>query len=78
MNPVYQQDEALISPWVDAHWLKKIEGTWYKEGRRVVTGNEAHKRTFIHDHHDTPTYGHLLRIEPRLLLTSYDYGVRGT
>ncbi len=58
MNPVYQQDEAVISPWVDAHWLKKIKGTWYKEGRRVVTGNEAHKHTFIHDHHDTLTYGH--------------------
>ncbi len=58
MNPVNQQDEAVISPWVDAHQLKKIEGTWYKEGRRVVTRNEAHKRTFIYDHHDTPTYGH--------------------
>ena len=58
-NPVYQQDKKVLGPWVDAHRLKKIEGTWYKEGRHVVTGNEGHKCTFIHDHHDTPTYGHL-------------------
>ena len=72
MNPVYQQDEAMINLWVDAHQLKKIEGTWYKEGRRVVTGNEAHKRTFIHDHHDTPTYGHP-RINKTYQLTSRRY-----
>ncbi len=71
-NPVYQQDKKVLGPWVDAHRLKKIEGTWYKEGRHVVTGNEGHKCTFIHDHHDTPTYGHL-GINKTYQLTSWRY-----
>ncbi len=57
-NPIYEQDEELLKPWIDAHQLKKIEGTWYKDGRRVVTGKAEHKRLFIHAHHDVPTYGH--------------------
>ena len=57
-NPIYQQDEKVLGPWVDAHQLKKVEGTWYKKGRWVVTRNEGHKHTFIHNHHNTPTYGH--------------------
>ncbi len=32
-DPIYQQNEDVLEPWVDAHRLKKIEGTWYKEGR---------------------------------------------
>ncbi len=32
MDPIYAQDEELIKPWIDAHHLKKIEGTWYKDG----------------------------------------------
>jgi len=32
-DPIYQQDEDVLKPWVDAHRLKRIEGTWYKEGR---------------------------------------------
>jgi len=57
-NPVYQQDEEVLKPWIDVHHLKKVEGVWYKEGRHVVTGNEGHKCTFIHNHHDMTTYGH--------------------
>ncbi len=57
-DPVYAQDEGILKPWVDAHQLKKIEGTWYKDGRRVVTGKMEHKRAFIKVHHDAPTYGH--------------------
>jgi len=57
-DPIYAQDETLIKPWVDAHRLKKIDGTWYKDGRRVVTGGLSHCRVFIHNHHDSPTYGH--------------------
>ncbi len=30
-NPVYKQNEDLLKPWIDAHRLKKIEGTWYKD-----------------------------------------------
>jgi len=41
-DPVYTQDEALIKPWVDAHKLKKVDGTWYKDGRWVVTGGLSH------------------------------------
>ncbi len=58
MDPVYQQDESLLKPWIDAHQLKRIEGIWYKDGRRVVTGNMEHKRLFIQAHHNTPVYGH--------------------
>src|SRR6266702_4230528 len=57
-NPVYAQDKGMLKPWVDAHQLKRIDGIWYKDGRRVVTGNMEHKQTFIQVHHDTPTYGH--------------------
>jgi len=32
-DPVYAQDEALVWPWVDMHKLKKVDGTWYKDGR---------------------------------------------
>ena len=46
-DPIYTQDEELIKPWINAHRLKKIEGTWYKDGRRVVTGGMEHKKTFI-------------------------------
>ncbi len=31
-DPIYAQDDELIKPWIDAHCLKKIEGTWYKDG----------------------------------------------
>ena len=57
-DPIYTQDEDLIKPLIDAHHLKKIEGTWYKDGRRVVTGGMEHKRAFIQAHHDAPVYGH--------------------
>ncbi len=57
-DPIYQQDENVLKPWVDAHRLKRIEGTWYKEGRRVVTGGLHDKRTIIEAHHKSPVYGH--------------------
>ncbi len=57
-NPVYKQNEDLLKPWIDAHRLKKIEGTWYKDGRRVVTGGLTHHRMLISAHHDSPVYGH--------------------
>jgi len=41
-DPMYEQDENLIKPWIDVHQLKKIEGTWYKDGRQVVTGGLSH------------------------------------
>jgi len=57
-DPIYAQDEEMIKPWIDAHQLKKVKGTWYKDGRRVVTGGMEHKRVFIQTHHDAPVYGH--------------------
>src|SRR6266702_1684758 len=69
MDPVYKQDEDLLKPWVNTHWLKKIEGVWYKDGQQVVTGKVEHKRLFIQAHHDTPVYRHP-RINKMYQLTS--------
>ena len=57
-HPMYEQDETILQPWIDPHKLKKIEGTWYKEGRQVVTNSLEHKRVLIQSHHDPPVYGH--------------------
>ncbi|SRR6266702_1931827 len=57
-DPVYAQDETLIKLWVDVHKLKKVNGTWYKDRRRLVMGELSHCRMFIHSHHDSPAYGH--------------------
>ena len=53
-----EQDEETLKPWVDPHKLKRINGTWYKEGRHVITGALTNKRTIIKLHHDPPIYGH--------------------
>ncbi len=55
---MYQQDKDLLKPWVAAHRLKNIEGAWYKDGRRVVTGGSSHPQLLIQAHHDSPVYGH--------------------
>ncbi len=57
-NPVYEQNEDLLKPWIDAHRLKKIEGVWYKDGQCMVTGKMEHKQLFIQAHHNTPIYRH--------------------
>jgi hypothetical protein len=57
-HPTYEQNEEILKPWVDPHQLKKIHGTWYKDGRRVVTGGLHNKRTIIQAHHNPPVYGH--------------------
>jgi hypothetical protein len=31
------QDENVLHKWIDAHELKKVDGMWYKNGRRVIT-----------------------------------------
>jgi hypothetical protein len=53
-----QQNEETLRPWVDPHNLQEVNGVWWKEGRRVVTGDLAYRRQVVHDHHDLPTYGH--------------------
>jgi hypothetical protein len=52
------QDEQTLLPWVDPHKLKKISAIWYKDGRRVVTGDLHEKQDLIKRHHDPPVYGH--------------------
>ena len=32
-HPIYEQEEMTLKPWVDPHRLKKIQDTWYKDGR---------------------------------------------
>src|SRR6202012_63153 len=53
-----EQNENILKPWVNAHRLKEIEGVWYKDGRRVVTGGLTAKQKLIRNHHDPPVYGH--------------------
>ena len=31
-HPVYEQDEDVLQSWVEPHGLKKLQGTWYKDG----------------------------------------------
>ncbi len=57
-DPIYKQKEDLLKPWIDSHHLKKVDGTWYKDGQRVVTGGSTHHQTLISTHHDSPVYGH--------------------
>ena len=57
-NPIYQQHEDILKPWIDPHKLKRVENLWYKDGRRVVTSAALERRTLIQNHHDLPVYGH--------------------
>jgi hypothetical protein len=52
------QNEKTLRPWVDPHNLQEVKGVWWKEGRRVVTGDLMYRRKVVHDHHDLPAYGH--------------------
>jgi hypothetical protein len=55
---VPNQDESILTPWIDSHNLKKIDNTWWKGQQRVITGDLSERRSIIHDHHDLPAYGH--------------------
>ena len=52
-----EQDEGIIRSWVNPHQLKRINGVWQKEGRRVVTAKFPYTKQLIHDHHDLPVHG---------------------
>jgi hypothetical protein len=54
----HDQDEVKLRPWVDPHKLKKIEGVWYRQGARVITGGVDDIRVIIKNHHDPLMYGH--------------------
>ena len=53
-----EQDEETLKSWVDPHKLKQINGVWYKEGQRVVTGATEEKHAIIKSRHDPLVYGH--------------------
>ena len=53
-----EQDEDVISSWVDPHQLRKIDGVWQKDGRMVVTAKSPYTKRLIHDHHNLPVHGH--------------------
>jgi hypothetical protein len=52
------QEESVLKPWVDPHQLKQHQGTWYKDGRQVVTGDIKAKHHIIQSHHNSPVHGH--------------------
>jgi hypothetical protein len=52
------QDEEHLKPWIDLHQLKHLNGTWYKEGRVVITDKLSGKHKIIQAHHDPPVHGH--------------------
>jgi hypothetical protein len=52
------QDEEILRPWIDPHNLKKLNGEWWKEHRRVVTGDQELRRKIIYNHHDLVAFGH--------------------
>ena len=31
-HPVYEQNKHVLTPWIEPHRLKRIQGTWYKDG----------------------------------------------
>ena len=53
-----QQDEGMIRQWAGTHDLKKINGEWWKDTRKVVTSGEPDKCKIIQAYHDVPAYGH--------------------
>jgi hypothetical protein len=53
-----KHNENTLKAWVDPLQLKKHQGIWYKDGRRVVTSDITAKRRLIQSHHDNPIYGH--------------------
>jgi hypothetical protein len=55
---ILSQDEEVLCPWIDPHNLKKFNGEWWKEHRRVVTGNQELQCKIIHNHHDLVAFGH--------------------
>ena len=55
---IYKQEETTSKPLIDPHHLEKIKGTWYKDGRQVVTNDLEHRQLLIQSHHDLPVYRH--------------------
>ena len=58
VNKEEAQEEETLKPWINPHKLKCINGTWYKEGRHVITGSLTDKQSVIKSCHDPLVYGH--------------------
>jgi hypothetical protein len=53
-----EQEEQILTKWIDVHELKKIDKVWYKNGRQVITNLGTGTRAVIAAHHDAPVHGH--------------------
>ena len=53
-----EQNEETLKKWIDPHELKLVDGTWYKNARRVITNIGEGTWTVIKAHHDSQVYGH--------------------
>jgi hypothetical protein len=53
-----KQDTDMLKAWIDPHQLKQHQGIWYKDRRRVVTGDITAKCHLIKSHHNSPVHGH--------------------
>jgi hypothetical protein len=58
LNDYTKQDKSTLKAWVNPHQLKMHQGTWYKDGRQVITGDIKAKRHLIQSHHNPPVHGH--------------------
>ena len=66
------QDKETLKPWVDPHKLKRINSTWYKEGRCVITRPLTDKQKIIKLRHNPPVYSHP-GIRKTMQLVEHDY-----
>ena len=52
------QQTMILLPWVNAHNLQQADGIWFKDRRRVITGDTDQKQLIIQQHHNPPVHGH--------------------
>ncbi len=52
------QDWEHIKEWKAEFNLQRINGVWYKEGKRTITDPMEGRRKLIQENHDPPTNGH--------------------
>jgi hypothetical protein len=52
------QDKSILRPWVNAHNLKKHNGEWWKDNRKVITAGLEARRKLICNYHNLHVYRH--------------------
>ena len=57
-TPGPTQCESKLRPWIDLHELRRIDGVWYKNGKRVYTGGTSETHDVTKRHHNSPVHGH--------------------